>query len=148
MAVVIEKDRVISDIIFGVAEWLEPPQLDALRSALHVALFDYDLHRKETCKDVAVACESNRAYMLFFVAKKIEGCSERSLKYYKYTVDAFREFIGKNLTDITTDDIRFFLAKCGKTMSGVSLNNMRRNLSSFFAWLTPSRRNGSRTCCG
>ena len=74
---------------------------------------------------------SNEEYLsMFLAAKQIEGCSARTIQYYKVTVEHM-------IRKITTDDIREYLAEyqkmnsCGK----VTVDNVRRNLSSFFSWL-------------
>lgn len=74
---------------------------------------------------------------MFISAKKIEGCSERTLSYYKATIQNMFKEITTSVMQITTEMLRDYLAKyqlnnnCGK----VTIDNIRRNLSSFFAWL-------------
>lgn len=74
---------------------------------------------------------------LFLAAKKLEGCSERSLRYYATTLARFSAEMAKPAHDITTDDIRDYLTKysddgrVGKT----TVDNIRRVISSFFSWL-------------
>ena len=74
---------------------------------------------------------------LFQTAKNVEGCSEKSLKYYQYVLATFFRYTKKPIQTMTTDDIRQYLetymehSKAGK----VSLDNIRRILSSFFSWL-------------
>ena len=74
---------------------------------------------------------------LFLAAKKLEGCSERSLRYYASTLTRFSAEIAKPAHDVTTDDIRDYLAsysgdgRVGKT----TIDNIRRVISSFFSWL-------------
>lgn len=81
---------------------------------------------------------SNDEYLKLFIdAKKIEGCSERTLQYYKTTVQQFLTRIHTPIRKITTEEIRVYLVNyqkinnCGK----VTVDNIRRNLSSFFSWL-------------
>ena len=86
---------------------------------------------------VKATASSEECLKLFQTAKKVEGCSEKSLKYYKYVLEAFFKSVEEPLQKITTDDIRQYLegylekSKAGK----VSLDNIRRILSSFFSWL-------------
>ena len=74
---------------------------------------------------------------MFIAAKKIEGCSERTVSYYKSTVEHLLKNIETPIRKITTDEIRNYLAKyqenggCSKT----TVDNIRRNISSFFSWL-------------
>lgn len=74
---------------------------------------------------------------MFLNAKMIEGCSERTLAYYKTTVEKLLDGIADPIRKVTTDDIREYLASyqslndCSKT----TIDNIRRNISSFFTWL-------------
>lgn len=85
-----------------------------------------------------VSSVSNSNYLAMFLnAKKIEGCSERTLAYYKTTVEKLLDGIADPIRKVTTDDIREYLASyqglndCSKT----TIDNIRRNISSFFTWL-------------
>ena len=73
----------------------------------------------------------------FLTAKKIEGCSERSLNYYSQVLCLMKRMIGKAIRIITTEDIRTFMAtyQSEHHVSSVTLDNMRRIMSSFFGWL-------------
>ena len=73
----------------------------------------------------------------FLAAKRIEGCSEKSLNYYSKTITATMEGIGKGVKHITTDDLRACLTDYQekKKSSKVTMDNIRRILSSFFSWL-------------
>jgi len=86
----------------------------------------------------SVSSVSNSNYLAMFLnAKKIEGCSERTLTYYKTTVEKLLDGITDPIRKVTTDDIREYLANyqglndCSKT----TIDNIRRNISSFFTWL-------------
>lgn len=74
---------------------------------------------------------------MFIAAKKIEGCSDRTVTYYKSTVEHLLKSIDTPIRKITTDEIRSYLARyqekggCSKT----TVDNIRRNISSFFSWL-------------
>ncbi len=74
---------------------------------------------------------------VFIAAKRVEGCSEKSLRYYESTIQNMLECIGKPECQITTEDLRFYLDTYQRrgTVSKVTLDNVRRILSSFFAWL-------------
>jgi site-specific recombinase XerD len=73
----------------------------------------------------------------FISTKKLEGRSDKTLKYYKSTVDKMLGAINKNVKTITTDDLRQYLTayQSRSTVSNQSVDNVRRNLSSFFTWL-------------
>ena len=91
-----------------------------------------------TSQTKSVSSVSNSNYLAMFLnAKKIEGCSERTLSYYKTTVEKLLDGITDPIRKVTTDDIREYLASyqglndCSKT----TIDNIRRNISSFFTWL-------------
>ena len=74
---------------------------------------------------------------LFKTAKSVEGCSNKSMKYYVYLISDFLNKTQIPVREITTDDIRSYLNNhsVNSTGSKVSMDNIRRVLSSFFAWL-------------
>ncbi len=73
----------------------------------------------------------------FISAKRVEGCSEKSLKYYETTIRNMFTAIEKPEQEITTDDLRGYLDDYQQknNVSKVTLDNVRRILSSFFSWL-------------
>ncbi|MGF0036047.1 site-specific tyrosine recombinase/integron integrase [Victivallis vadensis] len=75
--------------------------------------------------------------VLFIAAKRVEGCSEKSLCYYESTIRNMLGTISKPEKQITTEDLRQYLDSYQRrgTVSKVTLDNVRRILSSFFAWL-------------
>ena len=83
------------------------------------------------------SCNSLDYLALFISAKRIEGCSEKSLQYYESTIRNMLTSIGKPECRIITEDLRSYLDSYQRrgTISKVTLDNVRRILSSFFAWL-------------
>ncbi|MCI6705027.1 MAG: tyrosine-type recombinase/integrase, partial [Erysipelotrichaceae bacterium] len=73
----------------------------------------------------------------FISAKEIEGCSKRTTKYYESTLLKMNSKLDKEITHMTTDDLRTYLTDYQKinNCSKASVDNIRRNLSSFFSWL-------------
>lgn len=74
---------------------------------------------------------------MFLSAKDIEGCSNRTIKYYKDIILKFIKDVDKPIREITTDDIRLYLSKYKEesNCSSVTMDNIRRIFSSFFSWL-------------
>ncbi len=74
---------------------------------------------------------------LFLAAKRVEGCSEKTVKYYDSTIRNAVKKIGKDIIQITTDDLRIYLDdyQTESKISKVTVDNIRRILSSFFSWL-------------
>ena len=80
----------------------------------------------------------NVEYLKMFIdAKQIEGCSERTLQYYRVTIEHMLGSIDTPIRKITTDEIRGYLVDYQKVnnCSKVTVDNVRRNMSSFFSWL-------------
>ncbi|KEI91069.1 site-specific tyrosine recombinase/integron integrase [Clostridium botulinum] len=74
---------------------------------------------------------------IFICAKRVEGCSEKSLKYYKSTIENMLKKLDKPVKHITTEDLRGYLAEYHKkgNCSKATIDNIRRILSTFFSWL-------------
>lgn len=74
---------------------------------------------------------------MFISSKRVEGCSEKSLKYYKSTIENMLNVLEKEIKHITTEDLREYLSKYYEksSCSKVTIDNIRRILSSFFSWL-------------
>jgi len=74
---------------------------------------------------------------IFLAAKRVEGCSEKTVRYYDSTIRNVLSAIGKDINQVTTDDLRMYLDEYQKRSgaSKVTIDNIRRILSSFFSWL-------------
>ncbi|MBE6099472.1 MAG: integrase [Anaerovibrio sp.] len=84
-------------------------------------------------------CEiSNEDFLKMFLdAKRIEGCSDRTIKFYRMTIDKMLQSVLNPIRKITTEDMRSYLSEYQKinNCSKVTVDNVRRNISSFFSWL-------------
>lgn len=74
---------------------------------------------------------------LFLTAKEVEGCSARTITYYESTIQHMVKTVGKPYTQIESDDLRGYLAdyESKRNAGKVTIDNIRRILSSFFSWL-------------
>ena len=126
------KKELIADIEQQMQKILDNGQLEQLHHVLMRCFQDYEI----TTRENVYADETDYAE-LFLAAKKIEGRSERSLGYYESTIDKMLISINKSVKHITTDDLRNYLADYQKehNSSKVTIDNIRRILSSFFGWL-------------
>lgn len=128
------KEQLINEIELKMLPYLNNEQLlrlrNALRESLHGATVSYDTDAKS--EDVR-----RDAVEAFMTAKRIEGCSEKTLGYYRKTIEAMLSGIGKTASQITTDDLRKYLTSYQRERgsSKVTIDNIRRILSSFFSWL-------------
>lgn len=120
----------ISDVMQGMLPYLDNMQLEKLKEVL-----------KEEIKKMAddeYHEASNEEYVnKFIAAKSIEGCSNKSLNYYRKTIMTMIAAINKDIKHITTDDLRNYLSEyqLKNESSKVTIDNIRRILSSFFSWL-------------
>jgi len=127
------KQNLITDIIQEMLPYLNNVQSKRLQEVLQSAFVNYEItENTENMK------EAERNYVeIFLSAKRIEGCSEKSLRYYKATIEAMLATLDKNVEYIVTDDIREYLTQYQQKngLSKVTIDNIRRILSSFFSWL-------------
>ena len=127
------KNELITDIVQQMLPYLDNSQTKKLQKVLEHALFQYEI-----IEAVAPSNDdSENLVNIFIAAKRIEGCSEKTLKYYQTTIDAMINAINKSVRHIQTEDLRFYLTQYQKKnqSSRVTIDNIRRILSSFFAWL-------------
>ena len=127
------KQHLINEIIQGMLPYLNNAQSEKLQEVLQYTLFNYEVVENENKKGLS---EQNLVD-LFLAAKRIEGCSEKSLKYYESTINAMLDDLQIDVKQIVTDDIRTYLTEyqARKQSSKVTIDNIRRILSSFFSWL-------------
>ena len=122
------EDKIVK-IINEMAEYLNVAQMKKLQEVLLQTFSESEAQKEQI---------SNEEYLkLFLDAKKIEGCSERTIQYYRVTVERLLQTVNTPLRKMTTEEIRRYLVEyqkinnCGK----VTIDNVRRNISSFFSWL-------------
>ena len=127
------KQNLITDVVQGMLPYLNNAQLKRLQEVLQHSLVNYEIVENENRDQ---SSEQNFVE-LFLSAKRIEGCSEKSLKYYKATIDTMLMTLDKEVKYIVTDDIRGYLTEYQEknNSSKVTIDNIRRILSSFFSWL-------------
>ncbi len=122
---------VIKEVVQGMLPFLNNAQLEKLQDVLRKTLSFKEATDKQ--------CEEKEQdfVRLFIAAKRIEGCSEKSLHYYEATIQTMIKSIGKEVCRVETEDIRTYLTnyQTKKRSSKVTIDNIRRILSSFFSWL-------------
>lgn len=127
------KQNLIKDVIQGMLPYLNNAQNEKLQEIMRHILVQYKVIEKEQHEK-----DLEQDYVeLFLSAKRIEGCSEKSLKYYQATINAMLNELKKDIKHIVTEDIRKYLTEYQekKKSSKVTIDNIRRILSSFFSWL-------------
>ena len=127
------KQKLINDVVQEMLPFLNNAQVERLQDVLQHALWHYEVNETTDEKPE----REQDLVALFLSAKRIEGCSEKSLKYYQSTIQAMLDELGKGVKEILTEDIRVYLTdyRQKKQSSRVTIDNIRRILSSFFSWL-------------
>lgn len=116
---------VINSVLAEMQAVLNPHQLKRLASVLRQSL---DSKQLESDKDLLA---------LFLTAKEVEGCSPKTIEYYENTLSHMMAAISKPCSQIESDDLRAYLNKyeLERGVSKVTIDNIRRIMSSFFSWL-------------
>ncbi len=127
------KEELINNVLSRMQGVLDWQQMKVLKVTLQEQLSGVNIQASETTR-------GNDTHILldrFIAAKKIEGCSNKSMRYYHRTIELFAEAVKLPITQITTMHIRDYLVQYQNQhqCSKVTIDNMRRILSSFFAWL-------------
>lgn len=119
----------IVTILNEMAEYLTVPQMKKLQEVILRTFSENEPEKQQI---------SNEEFLKMFLdAKRIEGCSERTIQYYKVTAEHMLSQTKKEIRKITTDEMRSYLVDYQKrnNCSNVTIDNIRRNISSFFTWL-------------
>lgn len=127
------KDFLIAEIKQNMLNELNNAQMQKLSEVLEHCLYNVEIiQHKEVSNKITKTNEELLA--IFLSAKRVEGCSEKTLRYYKASIAKMFSLLHKYSLQITTDDLRQYLAdyqkinQCSKT----NIDNIRRILSSFF----------------
>ena len=127
------KEKVIKEIEQKMASILNNEQKEKLKEVLLYTFYNIEV---TSIKDELVEDTTDYA-KIFIAAKRIEGCSERTLNYYETTIKTMVDKLSKKVNSIETEDLRNYLSEyqAKNNCSKVTIDNVRRILSSFFAWL-------------
>ena len=127
------KQKILNEIVQQMLPYLDNSQLLKLQDVLEHSFYSYEI--SETIN--VAEDDSQNLIDAFVYAKRIEGCSEKTLKYYRTTIEMMTESIDKGVRHMQTDDLRTYLTKYQDKhkSSRVTIDNIRRILSSFFSWL-------------
>ncbi len=126
--------KLINQVLVEMTSSLSSHQLERLKSVLQQTFKKVELIEKTESDTENVDFS---IIQTFLAAKRVEGCSVKSMNYYDSTIRNALNAIGKGIKDISTDDLRHYLDDYQQRSSAsrVTVDNIRRILSSFFAWL-------------
>ena len=128
------KDAKITEVLQEMLPYLDNSQMEQLQRVLQHTFWNCSVEEKQYGEPSEQAPDM---VDLFLASKRVEGCSEKTLTYYKATIEASISEIGKQIRHITTEDLRSYLTEYQRKRqsSRVTIDNIRRILSSFFSWL-------------
>ena len=128
------KQQIISEVVQQMLPHLDNAQMQQLQKVLENTLFGCEITAQTEKKDMN---DNQKLIDAFVSAKRIEGCSEKTLKYYRTTIEMMVASTDKGIRHIQTEDLRSYLTdyQSKNQSSRVTIDNIRRILSSFFSWL-------------
>lgn len=126
------KEELVTRVMQSMIKYLDNSQMKALQNVLEITLLQFDIVENDNREEEQIDLLDT-----FISAKRVEGCSEKTLSYYSTTIQIVVDSIGKDVRHITTEDLRSYMTlyQQSKQLSKTTVDNVRRILSSFFAWL-------------
>ena len=130
------KETIIQTVLDGMRAVLTEKQLEMLTDVTRKALSECEITPK-LAEEEQRNKENAELLGAFISSKKVEGCSDKTIHYYKSSIEKLITTVKKNVCDIATNDIRCYLAdqQEQRGLSKVTIDNLRRIYSSFFSWL-------------
>ena len=131
------KNQIISEISRQMIPFLDNAQMEQLQNVLQHCLWGVQISVNSD-ETFAKERESNQDLLnMFLSAKRVEGCSEKTLRYYETSIIRLFRAVDLHVTHMQTDNLRDYLSnyqqesQCSKS----NIDNIRRIMSSFFTWL-------------
>lgn len=129
-------EDILNDIVSEIKDVLSDKQMMQVSSSIKDVLAKYEINKK-TSNEERREKENTELLETFLSAKKIEGCSDKTIHYYQSSIVKLLKGLSKCIKEICTNDIRRYLAEIQEknNLSKVTIDNLRRIFSSFFSWL-------------
>ena len=131
------RELFVEKVINTTENLLDSNQRIRLKEILTEICLNYQIEMIERTKKQEILKNNTDILNKFIASKEIEGCSTRTLKYYKDNITKMLDTTNLPIDEITTEILRNYLAdyKSNSNAGMVTIDNIRRTLSSFFAWL-------------
>lgn len=125
----ISMEEKIVTVLNEMSEYLSIAQMKKLQEVILKTFAENEVSKTDISNDEFLD--------LFLAAKRIEGCSERIINYYQITVKHLLSQTDTSVRKLSTEQIREYLSNYQRinNCSNVTIDNVRRNISSFFSWL-------------
>ena len=130
------REDILNDIVSEIKDALSDEQIKLVSGSIKDALSKYEINKKASTEERREK-ENTELLETFLSAKKIEGCSDKTIHYYQSSIVKLLKGLSKCIKEICTNDIRRYLAEIQEknNLSKVTIDNLRRIFSSFFSWL-------------
>lgn len=129
-------EDILNDIVRELKDVLSDEQMKQVSISIKDVLAKYEINKKANDEERREK-ENTELLETFLSAKKIEGCSDKTIHYYQSSIVKLLKELSKSIKEICTNDIRRYLAEIQERngLSKVTIDNLRRIFSSFFSWL-------------
>lgn len=129
------EDVLVASIVNAIMGLVEPGKVQAVKTVITSVVSKFEVTLKE--QEESDFLDNRDLLQKFLDAKSIEGCSEKTKAYYRKTLEGMIKAVGKPLITVDTDDLRKYLSEyqSKNNSSKVTIDNIRRIISSFFSWL-------------
>ena len=129
------REKLINDIIEELSAVYNAENLGIIRTATVKVLSNYEVAERSTA--ITLYDDRNERLLKRYAAcMNVDGKSDKTIALYVARIKAFSEFVGINLEDVGTYDIRFYLASLKERgVSGRTMENYRSYISAFYQWL-------------
>ena len=131
------KRKLINSIKRKMKPYLDENQIEELNNVLKNTLNEFEIINKDNNLSISSIQKNQDLLDSFLSSKEVEGCSSRTIHYYKTTIVKMLDYVNKSIEIISTEDLRNYLAdyRSKTNASKSTVDNIRRVLSSFFSWL-------------
>lgn len=129
-------EDILNDIVSRIKDVLSDEQMKQASISIKDVLAKYEINKKANDEERREK-ENTELLETFLSAKKIEGCSDKTIHYYQSSIVKLLKGLSKSIKEICTNDIRRYLSEIQEKngLSKVTIDNLRRIFSSFFSWL-------------
>lgn len=129
------EDILVASIMNAIMGLVDPGKAQAVKTVISSVASKFEVTLKD--HEETDLQDNKELLQKFLDAKSIEGCSEKTTAYYRKTLEGMIDTVGKPLITVDTDDLRKHLSdyQSKNNSSKVTIDNIRRIISSFFSWL-------------
>lgn len=131
------KEEMINNIMMRIQKYVPEENFENVKDEVVCCVYNYEVSQKQTYDIIEYDDYNGKLLNLYLGSLAVEGKSPKTIQRYALVLKMFNEKINKNLRDVTTNDLRYYLAcyKSQRHVSGTTLDGMRRVFTAFFNWL-------------